>query len=218
MALSQEQIEQLKEQILEQLVNFPEDKRQEIKDRILSMSPEEFEEFLRQNQMLEEGDENTNETGEKTSNCIFCSIAQEKIKSYKIDENKENIAILELNPISRGHVLIVPKEHTKEKDLQKSSLELAQKVALKIKNTLKPKDIKITPTSIMGHAILQVIPFYENTDITKKTKASEKELLDLQDILTKIPEVKAPEKPVEKPKIEEKPVKKELPKMRPRIP
>lgn len=216
MTLLPEQIEQLKEQILEQLVNFPEDKRQEIKDKILSMSPEEFEEFLRQNHMLEGSDEG-DETNEKPQNCIFCSIAQGKIKSYKVDENSENIAILELNPISRGHVLIVPKEHVTEKEMPKSSLELAQKVALKIKNNFKSKDVKITPTSIMGHSILQVIPIYEDTDITKKTKASDEELLGLQDILTKIVEV---EKPVEKPveKVEPTPVKKELIKVKSRIP
>ena len=43
--------------------------------------------------------------------CIFCKIAQGKIPSYKIWEDKNNLAFLDVNPLNPGHVLLIPKKH-----------------------------------------------------------------------------------------------------------
>ena len=44
--------------------------------------------------------------------CIFCKIVNGDIPSYKIYEDNEIMAFLDVNPVSPGHTLIVPKEHT----------------------------------------------------------------------------------------------------------
>ena len=47
----------------------------------------------------------------KKDDCIFCKIAAGEIPSRKIYEDKDLIAIMDLNPTSKGHSLIIPKEH-----------------------------------------------------------------------------------------------------------
>src|SRR3989338_3526599 len=44
-------------------------------------------------------------------NCVFCHIINGKVPSKKIYEDKEVIAILDIYPATRGHVLLLPKEH-----------------------------------------------------------------------------------------------------------
>ena len=47
----------------------------------------------------------------KKDDCIFCKIAAGEIPSRKIYEDKDLIAIMDLSPTSKGHSLIIPKEH-----------------------------------------------------------------------------------------------------------
>ena len=44
--------------------------------------------------------------------CIFCKIINNEIPSYKIYEDDEILAFLDINPVSPGHTLIIPKKHT----------------------------------------------------------------------------------------------------------
>lgn len=45
-------------------------------------------------------------------NCIFCKIIAGEIPSYKIYEDDEILALLDVNPVNPGHTLIIPKTHT----------------------------------------------------------------------------------------------------------
>jgi len=47
----------------------------------------------------------------KKSDCIFCQIIEGKIPSYRIYEDCDNIAILDIFPNTRGMTLVIPKEH-----------------------------------------------------------------------------------------------------------
>jgi histidine triad (HIT) family protein len=209
MALTDEQVRQVKDQLFEQLDNFPEDKRPQIKTQIESMTPEQVEEFVKQNQLshMPGGD------------CVFCSIVEGKMPSIKIAENEENIAILEINPINKGHTLIVPKEHLdKVKD---SANALADQVSKKITEKFSPLEIRINEKEIMGHQMLEVVPVYAGDEgkPMERTKASEEELKKLQEDLsimgesttasTTKPEATEPETPEEP---------EELYQLKPRIP
>lgn len=44
-------------------------------------------------------------------NCIFCKIIKGEIPSQKVFENDKVIAILDINPAKKGHVLVLPKDH-----------------------------------------------------------------------------------------------------------
>lgn len=44
--------------------------------------------------------------------CIFCKIVRGEIPCYKVYEDKDNLAFLDLHPIAKGHTLVIPKQHT----------------------------------------------------------------------------------------------------------
>lgn len=44
-------------------------------------------------------------------NCIFCKIASGEIPSCKVYESENVVAFLDVNPMEKGHVLVVPKRH-----------------------------------------------------------------------------------------------------------
>lgn len=44
--------------------------------------------------------------------CIFCKIIAGEIPSYKVYEDNQIFAFLDINPVSPGHTLIIPKKHT----------------------------------------------------------------------------------------------------------
>ena len=48
------------------------------------------------------------------ADCIFCMIAEGKIPSSKIYESDTVYAFLDLNPVHKGHTLVIPKKHAKD--------------------------------------------------------------------------------------------------------
>ena len=44
--------------------------------------------------------------------CVFCKIVKGEIPSYKVYEDDKILAFLDINPYSKGHTLVIPKEHT----------------------------------------------------------------------------------------------------------
>jgi len=171
--LSGEQTARIKEQILKQVENFPEDKRELAKQQIEAMSPEEIEEFIKKNKLV---------SGQGEQECIFCSINEGKIHSHKLEENKFAIAIFEINPISRGHILIIPKKHEQFKEGVPKRLEtFAKKISKKVKTKLKPAKVEIHPANLFGHGILNVLPIYEDENIdSERHKASPEEIEELK--------------------------------------
>jgi len=48
------------------------------------------------------------------SECIFCKIVEGSIPSYKVFENENCYAFLDIFPANRGHTLVIPKSHVKD--------------------------------------------------------------------------------------------------------
>lgn len=204
--LTDEQEKQIKEQLLSQLKNFPEEKRDFIKEKILSMNKQELEAFLKQNEIYNE------QQTQETSPCIFCSIANKKIPSFVLYENEENLAVLEINPLSRGHSLVIPKKHLEIEKIPQTAFSIAKKIFSKIERKYKPKEIKINPTKIMNHSLIEIIPLYGNEK--ERKRASEEELKKIQEEL-KIEKKQKSKNSVKKEKTSEKT---KLPILKPRIP
>lgn len=183
--LQEEQIKQVKEQLIQQIeLTFPEDKKSSAINQVNAMNSEQLEKFLIENKMIKS---NSPGQGIENPQCIFCSIISGEVNSHKIDENKQAIAILEINPISKGHILILPKEHNSDlKKIPKQAFALAKKISNKIKTKLRPKEVKISPSCIMEHCILNIIPIYKNENInSERHQATQEELLEMQKILRK---------------------------------
>jgi histidine triad (HIT) family protein len=44
--------------------------------------------------------------------CIFCKIIDGQIPCFKVHEDEKTLALMDINPVARGHALIIPKYHT----------------------------------------------------------------------------------------------------------
>jgi histidine triad (HIT) family protein len=194
--LSKEQEKQIKEKLLEQInQNFPEEQREQLKQEINSLNSEQLEQVLKQNKQQTEATQE-----------IFRHIISGKIPSYKIDENEKAIAVLEINPISKAHCLIIPKEKiTDENSIPKEIVDLSKQIAEKIKAKFSPKKVEVLNTTMFGEIVINLLPVYgEETINSERSSAKESELKEIQKELTsiKIIQEKKPEK-VEEPKKEE---------------
>jgi hypothetical protein len=209
MELTQEQIEDFKKQIIQQIEStFSEEKKTPAIERIKSMNNEEFIDFLKKNKLLgSESNEESNEEQEKKpqQGNPFRLIVEGKIPSYQIDENKEAIAVLEINPISKAHIILIPKKTvSKSEKIPKGVFSLAKRISKKIETKLKPKEILVSPSYILGETILDVLPVYSNESLSSPRKQAPKEELEgLKNLLGKKPKVERIRKPKIK-KIEEK--------------
>jgi len=187
MTLSKEQAKEIKKQLLEQVEKMPNENKNQIKQHIESLDEQGLEDFLKQNNIeitdageIAQGGEGEAKGGSEKP--IFESIISGDLPSYKLAENTKALAILELNPVSKGHSIILPKQKTSVEKLPKSALTLAQKIAKTIKKKLKPEDIKIETFSFQDYPAINVIPIYKDTPL-KKEKAEETELRKMQNKL-----------------------------------
>ena len=46
--------------------------------------------------------------------CLFCKIIAGEIPSTRVYEDERTIAFMDINPATRGHLLVVPREHTRD--------------------------------------------------------------------------------------------------------
>lgn len=74
----------------------------------------------------------------KDQNCIFCKIANGEIPSATVYEDEDFRAILDLNPASKGHTIILPKNHFKDVcELNERTASRVILVAAKIGKAMK---------------------------------------------------------------------------------
>jgi len=183
MPFTPEIAEEIKKQLISEIDKLPNENKEQIKEYVKNLDDEGLEEFLKKNKIKYSDTGISQEPAEgeegKEAKCIFCQLTQGEIPSYKIAETKKAIAVLEINPFSKGHVIIIPQEHTTIEKMPKAALSLAQKIAKKLKKKLKPEDLKIETSSFQGHPMVNIIPIYKDIPL-KKSKATEEELKKLQ--------------------------------------
>ena len=193
MALSKEKIKEIKEHLKSQIQHLPEDKKKEALTHIDSMSSESVELLLKQQSQRQE---------------IFRKIANKQIQSIIIKENNDALAVLEINPISKGHTIIVPKSPVTEKSLlTQETKKLAKEIVAKIKQNLKPKEVKTFAENKFGEIIIDLIPEYDSPVSldSKRAQSSQEELQKIEKIINTI-KIEKKEVKIKKPepKIEEK--------------
>jgi len=161
---------------MKQVENFPEEQKESMISQVNEMTDDQLEEFLEKNKLISQQGEGQNP---------FRMIIEGKIPSFKIAENPLALAVLEINPVSKGHVMIIPKIPYKASEIPEEIQRFAQLIASHISKTLSPKDIQIGISEMFEEAIINILPIYkEETFDSKRTKESEKDLADLQIKLT----------------------------------
>ena len=196
MALTEEEIKELKSQLFEQIKDLPPQQKEAAQAQIDSMSSEALEAMLNQQK--------------SQSQKIFRMIIDGQIPSVKIDENSHAIAVLSVKSVSKGHTLIIPKAPvTEEPKLPKEVHNLSEKISKKLIGSLKAKSTQIIPEKSFGEIILNVIPIYDKP-ITLQSKkidipAEELEKLKIEINIEKIN--KEPEKIIVQKKRKPRPIK-----------
>lgn len=102
---------------------------------------------------------------------IFSKIAAGEIPSYKVAEDENFMAFLDIFPLAKGHVLVIPKKETDYLfDLDQESyaglMEFARKVALAMKKAVTCKRIGVAVLGLeVPHAHIHLVPLNSERDI-----------------------------------------------------
>ena len=184
--LTEEQVEEIKEQ----LVGLSPEQQQKKLQEIIATLPEEDREQL---------------VGKPQ--CPFCSMVEGKIQVRKVYEDDKVMAILDINPANLGHTLVFPKQHAKVfKELNESLVQhcffIANKISIAMNDGLKAEGTNIFVANgvVAGqtapHVLINVIPRFTGDKVQfgwSPKKADDKEMDKVLEIIkAKIPR----EKPV----------------------
>lgn len=110
------------------------------------------------------------------SDCIFCKIANKEIPANIVFENDMVMAFLDRNPISLGHVLIIPKKHAEniydvEEEYLKEIILVAKKIALIYKEVFGINNLNLLHNAgkygqqVVFHLHFHLIPRKEGDDV-----------------------------------------------------
>lgn len=119
---------------------------------------------------------------------IFSKIVQGDIPSYKIAEDDRFYAFLDINPVAKGHTLVIPKEEIDyifdlPDDLLGDLMAFSKKVAGAIEKEVECERIGVTVVGLeVPHAHVHLIPIdsiYDMEFSKPRIKLSEEEFKDL---------------------------------------
>lgn len=110
--------------------------------------------------------------------CVFCDIIKGDIPSYKVYEDDNYLAILDISQATLGHTLVMPKKHydtilDMEDDKAGELMSVADKIAKKIVTNLNATgcNMLINTGEVAGqtvkHVHLHIIPRYTESDSIK---------------------------------------------------
>jgi len=126
--------------------------------------------------------------------CLFCKIASGEIPSKTIYEDDLVKVFLDINPVSNGHVLIIPKKHYEnfldvDDEIILHSREVAKKVYVLLKEKINAHGLTIVQNNFHGqevkHYHIHLIPRYLDDNIEMKRQENK---LDVEEIYAKLKE------------------------------
>ncbi len=135
----------------------------------------------------------------RDDNCIFCKIANGEIPSATIYEDDDFRAILDLGPASKGHALLLPKEHYADlyalpAETAAKVLPTAKKIVSRMKDVLGCDGYNLVQNNgecagqTVFHFHLHMIPRYKDDEVGLGWKMGELSDADRDEILAKLRE------------------------------
>jgi histidine triad (HIT) family protein len=133
----------------------------------------------------------------RDNNCIFCKLANGEIPTATLYEDADFRVILDANPASKGHALIIPKEHYAslyelEESLAGKAMILAKKMIIKLTDVLNCDGYNLVQNNgecagqTVFHFHLHLIPRYKDDEVGLGWKLNELTDTDKEDILSRI--------------------------------
>ena len=117
--------------------------------------------------------------------CIFCKIICGDVPSYKIYEDNDILAFLDINPVEPGHTLIIPKVHTL--DLNSIDNDVLSKILNKAKDISTMLMDKLEAdgfTLVQNNGIVQEVKHFHLHIIPKYDKKVEMKIEDVYNKLS----------------------------------
>lgn len=135
----------------------------------------------------------------KDENCIFCKIANGEIPSKTLYEDDKFRVILDLGPATKGHALILPKDHYKNlyelpEDYAADAIKLAKKMMTQMTKKLGCEGFNLVQNNgelagqTVFHFHMHMIPRYQNDGQTIGWKPGEPTQEELEEIRKQIVE------------------------------
>ncbi|HIP49484.1 MAG TPA: HIT family protein [Lutibacter sp.] len=107
---------------------------------------------------------------------IFTKIIKGEIPSYKIAENDDFYAFLDINPNAKGHTLVIPKKEIDkifdlDSDTYQGLMQFSRKIAIAIEKSIACKRVGMTVIGLeVPHTHVHLIPLNEMKDATFGSK------------------------------------------------
>ena len=128
------------------------------------------------------------------NDCIFCKIIKGEIPSKTIYEDEVIKVIMNINPNTNGHLLVLPKEHyvnmmdIKEDVITHSFKIIKNNIYPLLKEKLNCKGLTLANNNELGQEIkhfhIHLIPRYENDNAD--FQSNESQLIDLEKVYSKL--------------------------------
>ena len=107
-----------------------------------------------------------------SDDCIFCAIVAGDAPAEIVDSDEHTVTMMDINPATKGHALVIPREHTEdllsisEEDLCHTALA-AQRIAKRMETSLEPDGFNLLNSTraaawqTVFHFHVHVVPRYE---------------------------------------------------------
>ena len=127
------------------------------------------------------------------NDCLFCKIIKGDVPSYKIWEDENFFAFLDINPINSGHTILVLKKHLDyifdlEESLYLEIFKTAKKLSEPLKRAVGAKRIALAIEGfLVPHAHIHLVPVNKVNDLdpNRAKKASPEELSEMMERIKK---------------------------------
>ena len=178
------------------------EKIMEIAKQLQDLSPEEqqgkFQELMKDYSPEEQKEIIEQLTGGNKQECPFCSMVEGKIPVKKIYEDERVIGILDINPATKGHIIVFPKKHASvlsqlDNDVVGHIFQVANMLSTAVFDIVKAEgtNIVVSNGAAAGqrgpHVVVNVIPRFAEDKVSigwNGDKANDEELEELREKIT----------------------------------
>jgi histidine triad (HIT) family protein len=129
--------------------------------------------------------------------CIFCKIVAGELPSERVQEDEHTVAFMDINPWTRGHALVIPRNHSPnlyevgEDDLRHTS-SAAKRLALRMRERLRCDGVNLLNASepaawqTVFHFHMHVIPRYQDDPLKLPVQPQQAEPAELAEVAAEL--------------------------------
>jgi histidine triad (HIT) family protein len=129
--------------------------------------------------------------------CIFCAIVAGDAPATIVDEDEHTVAFMDIHPWTRGHALVIPREHHKNlyeisDDVLANTMSAAKRLALRVRDGLDADGVNLLNSTEQAawqtvfHFHVHVIPRYQDDPLELPVRPQEGDPEEIKEIAEKL--------------------------------